>query len=141
MPQGWSLHSTYHVHPSGDRSTQFSDDDINTAKQLKAPSYVLALDDNKIRMFDPTSSKVLRDFSDKNNMRSYSNGSLVDETPPTPSPTTPPAAAASPPPTQAPPMGDTPAATVPVAGSRITMKDFAARHRATKYKPKTVHIR
>ncbi|HTV97797.1 MAG TPA: hypothetical protein VME42_17500 [Steroidobacteraceae bacterium] len=58
VPKGWQLNSTYHTHPSGDRSTQFSDDDINTAQQLKAPSYVLARDDNKIRMFDPASSKV-----------------------------------------------------------------------------------
>jgi proteasome lid subunit RPN8/RPN11 len=136
VPNGWQLHSTYHTHPSGDRSTQFSNDDINISRQLKAPSYILAQDDDKIRMFDPTSSKVLNDRSighASNNM--FSNGSLVDETP-----APPPSDAATPPPPPPPPAT---AAVVPVTGSRITMKDFAAHHRArtTKYKHKIVHIK
>jgi proteasome lid subunit RPN8/RPN11 len=135
VPPGWQLHSTYHTHPSGARSTQFSDDDINTAQQLKAPSYVLARDDNKIRMFDPASSKVQKDSFPSTNR--YSTGSLVDETPPAP-PTAPPAGTDAPPPA-APAQ---PAATTPVSGSRITMKDFAAKHRArtTKYKHKIVQV-
>lgn len=137
VPQGWQLHSTYHTHPSGMRSTQFSGDDIDTANQLKAPSYILARDDDKVRMFDPKSSKVSTDIT--NGRVSYSNGSLVDETPPTLPPATP-AVATAPPPTQAPPTPASPAA-VPVTGSRITMKDFATRHRAQKYKPKIVHIK
>lgn len=137
VPKGWQLHSTYHTHPSGPRSTQFSDDDISTAQQLKVPSYVLALDDNKIRVFDPASSKVAIDTNKRFNNR-YSNGSVVDETPPTPP------VATEPSPTPVPPVGAAPAApaaTVPVTGSKITMRDFAARHRVQKYKHKTVHIK
>jgi hypothetical protein len=148
VPQGWKLHSTYHTHPSGDRSTQFSDDDISTAQQLKAPSYVLARDDNKIRMFDPASSKVSKDAgAGKFASSRYSNGSLVDEAPPktvddTPpktaddTPPAPAAAAAAPAPAPAP-------TAVPVTGSRITMKEFVDRHRAqtTKYKHTVVHIK
>src|SRR6202044_1630458 len=58
VPQGWTLHSTYHTHPSGPRTTQFSDNDVSTAQQLNAPSYMLARDDNNIRKFDPASSTV-----------------------------------------------------------------------------------
>ncbi len=116
----------------------FSDDDINVSQKLKAPSYILARDDNKIKMFDPTSSKVQKDTSfgaQFGQGTRFSYGSPVDETPPTP------ALAAAPPPAQAPPAQTPSAPTVqPVAGSRI-MKDFAARHRAQKYKPKTVHIK
>jgi hypothetical protein len=156
VPQGWQLHSTYHTHPAGEpRSTQFSPNDVSTAQQLKAPSYVLARADDKIRMFDPASSKVLKD--DSNSQLKYSLGSVVDETPPkaadTPAPASagvpapslppPPVAAATPSPAPAQPAPTAPAATVPVTGSRITMDDFANRHRAqtTKYKHKIVHIK
>lgn len=137
VPKGWQLHSTYHTHPSGDRSTQFSDDDINTAQQLKARSYVLARDDDKIRMFDPASSAVSKTSSGgklSSGVR-FSNGSMVDETPP---PTPPPTPVATAEPDPAPPS-----TTVPVAGSRITMQDFAARHRAqtTARRHKIVHIK
>lgn len=132
VPKGWQLHSTYHTHPSGDRSTQFSDDDIGMSQQLKAPSYVLAQDDGKIRKFDPASSPISKNtssgkFSSGNR---YSAGSLVDETPPDP-----PAVTAAPP-------DAAPATTVPVSGSRI-MADVASRHRAqtTKYRHKIVHIK
>lgn len=149
VPQGWQLNSTYHTHPSGDRSMQFSDNDISTAQQLKAPSYVLARDDNKVRVFDPASSKVLPDTaSGKLSNLKFSYGSVVNETPPTP---TTPALATAPPATQAPPVGDTapatasvtgtPAETAPVSGSRVTMTEFAARHRAKKYKHKVVHVK
>ena len=151
VPKGWVLHSTYHTHPAGALSTQFSEDDIDTAKQLKAPSYVLARADNKVRMFDPSSSKV-QSSSDPTRFGTpgtkFSNGSLVDETPPktpdaaaTPAPAAAfPAAAAAPAPAAAAPA---PAAAVPVDGSRITMKDFVNRHRAqtTKYKHTVVHIK
>jgi len=145
IPKGWSLDSTYHSHPSGKRSTQFSEDDISTAQQLKVPSYVLAYDDNKIRMFDPASSKVSKDdFGDKMSTARVSNGSIVDETPSAPPPSV--ATDAKPTPTQAPVTSavapTTPAATVPVSGSRITMKDFVARHRAqtTQYRHKIVNV-
>lgn len=138
VPKGWQLDSTYHTHPSGDRSTQFSDDDINTAQQLKARSYVLARDDDKIRMFDPASSAVSKNSSGGGKLASgvrFSNGSMVDETPP-PAPPPAPVAAAGPDPAP-------PATTVPVAGSRITMQDFATRHRAqtTARRHKIVHIK
>jgi len=134
VPQGWSLHSTYHTHPiAGDRSTQFSDNDISTAKQLSAPSYILARADNKIRVFDPDSSTVLKEAGSLMvGGRSYSLGSPVDETPPPP-----PLAAAVPTPTSPAPA---PIAEAPISGSLI-MDDFAAKHRATKYKPKIVHIK
>jgi proteasome lid subunit RPN8/RPN11 len=137
VPQGWQLHSTYHTHPSGQRSTVFSGDDIDTAQQLKAPSYVLARDDNKIRTFDPASSKVSKDSSWKFSDNRYSNGSLIDETPPKSTPEPAPSAVATAAPSPA------PAATVPVAGSRVTMKDFVNHHRAqtTKYRHKIVHIK
>jgi proteasome lid subunit RPN8/RPN11 len=139
VPQGWQLHSTYHTHPSGDRSTQFSNGDITTAQRLKAPSYVLAFDDNKIRMFDPASSKVLKDTSGDpfSSDSRFSNGSLVNETPLTAAPKPQMLAAAPAPPTPAP----APPAPVLVAGNRITMKDFAVRHRAARYKHKIVHIK
>lgn len=135
VPKGWQLHSTYHTHPSGDRSTQFSDDDINTAQQLKARSYVLARDDDKIRMFDPASSAVSKNSSGSklsSGVR-FSNGSMVDETPPPP---TTPAVTAGPDPAP-------PATAVPITGSRITMKDFATRHRAraSTHRHKIVHIK
>ena len=137
VPQGWALHSTYHTHPiEGTRSTQFSGDDINTAKQLKAPSYILARADDKIRMFDPASSKVLKDPPAPGSAldgSSYSLGTPVDETPPPP-----PLSAAVP--TPAPAPAPTDAAAVPVTGSLI-MDEFAAKHRAKKYKPKIVHIK
>lgn len=135
VPQGWSLHSTYHTHPiEGDRSTQFSDEDVSTANQLKAPSYILARADDKIRMFDPASSKVLKDSAGSSMVggRSYSLGSPVDETPPPP-----PLAAAVPTPTSPAPA---PIAEAPISGSLI-MDDFAAKHRATKYKPKIIQIK
>lgn len=141
VPQGWTLQSTYHTHPSGQRSTQFSDDDINTAQQLKVPSYILARDDNKVRMFDPASSKIQRDSGGDRFANRFSSGSVVDETPPTPpAPQTPPAASAVA--TNQPTTPPPPAATVPVDGSRIAMKDFAAKHRTqtTKYKNKIVHV-
>jgi hypothetical protein len=137
VPPGWTLHSTYHSHPSGKRSTQFSEDDINTAQQLKVPSYVLAYDDNKVRIFDPATSKTSKDdFGDKMSTARVSNGSVVDETPPKNA--APSVATASPPV----PTTPAPATTVPVAGSRITMKDFVAHHRAqtTKYKHKIVNV-
>lgn len=137
VPQGWKLHSTYHTHPSGPLSTQFSGDDISTSQQLKAPSYILAHDDNKIRVFDPANSKLMRDTSSSSvSTNKVSNGSPVDETPPTP-----PAAAVAPP-EPAPPVSNAPATTTPVSGSRITMKDFVAQHRAqtTKYRHKIVHV-
>jgi hypothetical protein len=141
VPQGWQLHSTYHTHPVGPRSTQFSDDDINTAQQLKAPSYVLARADDKVRMFDPASSKISKDQSSGDMLAKtrFSNGSVVDETPP--APPAPPAVAAAP--TQAAPVANPPATPVPVTGSRITMNDFASKHRAqtTKYRHKIVHIK
>lgn len=104
VPQGWKLHSTYHTHPQGPRSTQFSDDDINTAQQLKAPSYILTLADNKIRTFDPASSKVSQDGSGGGMLSKsrFAYGNVVDETPPPPPETPPTATAATPPPTQAP---------------------------------------
>jgi hypothetical protein len=149
VPKGWQLHSTYHTHPSGDRSTQFSDDDINTSQQLKAPSYILARDDDKIRMFDPASSQVLKPYSggrlSNSSNNKYSIGGLVDEAPPAPAP--PPAplspAVAITPPTTPPTAPVASATTVPVAGSRITMKDFASQHRAqtTKYRHKIVQIK
>lgn len=132
VPQGWSLHSTYHTHPSGDRSTQFSDDDINISQQLKAPSYVLARDDNKIRMFDPASSKISTDGRFSTNR--YSTGSAVDETPAPPIPVTP---------TSPPPTVDSAPTTTSISGSRITMNDFAAQHRAqtTKYRHSVIQIK
>jgi|HubBroStandDraft_1064217.scaffolds.fasta_scaffold09776_6 hypothetical protein len=154
VPQGWQLHSTYHTHPAGPRSNAFSEDDVATANQLKAPSYILSLADNKVRVFDPASSQVLKDPSGGSllNGRRFSNGSIVDETPPTTSPAasalpipppTTPATATQPSPSPVPPAATLPAATVPIDGSRITMKDFAARHRAqtTKYRHKIVHIK
>ena len=75
IPQGWSLHSIYHTHPSGDRSNQFSSHDISTAKQLKTPSYLLSIDDNKIRVFDPASSKVSKDSM----VARFAYGNVVDE--------------------------------------------------------------
>jgi hypothetical protein len=138
IPKGWQLHSTYHTHPAAeDRSTQFSPNDIDTATQLKAPSYVLAREDNKIRVFDPSTSKVQKDPGPGSLVGGlkYSNGSLVDETPPAPDAdaSTAPSAGVAP----------SPATTTPVTGSRITMKDFAARHRAmtTKYKHRVIHIK
>jgi hypothetical protein len=135
VPQGWQLHSTYHTHPSGYRSTQFSDDDINMANQLKAPSYVLARDDNKIRVFDPSSTKVQTDTgAGAMGKNKFSYGSLVDESPPTlPSTQT----------ADASPQASAPATVTPVSGSRITMKDFSSRHRAktTKYKHRVVNIK
>jgi proteasome lid subunit RPN8/RPN11 len=134
VPKGWSLHSTYHTHPSGDRSTQFSDDDINMSQQLKAPSYVLAQDDNKIRVFDPASSTISKNSSGGRfaSGNKYATGSPIDETPPM-------QAVASAP---TPPADPQPTTTVPVTGSRITMKDFAAKHRArtTKYRHKIVNV-
>jgi hypothetical protein len=149
VPQGWQLHSTYHTHPAGPRSTMFSGDDIDTASQLKAPSYILTLGDNKIKMFDPASSKVSKDSSWNFSDNRYSNGSIVNEAPPAPAAPTPSVATSAPAPTQAqpvadataPPAEDAPDATVPVAGSRITMKEFATKHRVKKYKHKIVHIR
>lgn len=145
VPKGWQLHSTYHTHPAGQLSTQFSDNDIDTAKQLKAPSYVLAREDDKVRMFDPTSSKVQSDAGPAGFGRvRFATGSLVDETPPkAPAPaagdlTAPP----SPPAAATPPA---PAAAVPISGSRRTptMREFVDHHRAqtTKYKHKIVHIK
>lgn len=130
VPQGWALNSTYHTHPAGPQSTQFSDDDINTAQQLKAPSYVLAHFDNKIRMFDPASSPISKNVTGR-----FSPGSLVDESKPLPAP-------APTSPTQVADVGDAKAAAVPVSGSRI-MRDFASRHRTqtTKYRPQIVHVK
>ena len=146
VPKGWKLHSTYHTHPAGPLSTQFSDNDVDTAQQLKAPCYVLARDDDKVRVFDPASSKVSYDVHPGHfGGGRFSNGSLVDETPPAPAPAQPPAAAApsvaAPSPPTAPTAADAPAPVtpVPVTASRVTMKDFAARHRVTKYKRQAVH--
>jgi hypothetical protein len=138
IPKGWQLHSTYHTHPAGEeRSTQFSPNDIDTATQLKAPSYVLARKDDKIRVFDPSSSKVQKDPGPGSLVGGikYSNGSLVDETPPAPDADAAPASSAG--------AAPATATTTPVTGSRITMKDFASRHRAqtTKYKHRVIHIR
>jgi hypothetical protein len=140
VPPGWALHSTFHTHPSGDRSTLFSEGDISTAKRLKTPSYVLARDDDKIRMFDPASSKVWQDSSGGlSAQQRYSSGSLVKETPPTPQPAPQAPALATAPD----PATSAPAAPVLVAGNRISMRNFAARHRAqtTKYRHKVVHIK
>jgi hypothetical protein len=119
----------------------FSDGDINTAKQLNAPSYILSQDDNKIRMFDPNSSKVQK--LNASGRYNFSYGSTVDETPPKADTAAAPAAPVSPaaPTASAPPPA--PATTTPVTGDKITMKDFADRHRAktTKYKHRVVHIR
>lgn len=140
VPRGWTLHSTYHTHPAGPRSTLFSGDDITTSQQLKAPSYVLALGDNKIRIFDPASSKVLKDTSTgRFSNGSFSYGDTVDESKlPKPLEASEPEATA-----QTPPVKGPPTATVPVAGSRVTMKDFVTRHRAqtTKYRHQIVHIK
>jgi len=137
MPKGWELHATYHTHPSGDRSTQFSEDDINTAQQLKVPSYILPFDDNKVHMFDPSSSKVLKDTTAASGRFpvKYSLGSVVDETPPE---TPPSVASADPAPTTSP----APTSTTQVSGSRI-MSRFAASHRAqtTKYRHRVVLIK
>jgi proteasome lid subunit RPN8/RPN11 len=148
VPKGWQLHSTYHTHPAGeDRSTQFSDNDISTAQQLKAPSYVLALADNKVRMFDPASSPVSKDSAGSLvGSTRYALGSVVNETPPTPPPppeTPAPALADNATPAATPAPAPAPAASVPVTGSRVTMKDFASRHRAqtTKYRHKIVHVK
>ncbi len=157
VPKGWQLHSTYHTHPSGSRSTLFSGDDISMAQQLKAPSYVLALDDNKVRMFDPASSKVSKNQSvgrDAND-GTFAYGSQVDESklpqaladvPPAPLPPSAPVPPAPVPPAAPPsPVASAPAsaAAIPVTGSRVTMKDFASQHRAatTKYRHKIIDIK
>lgn len=149
IPAGWALHSTYHTHPSGQYSTRFSDDDIGMAQQLKAPSYVLARDDDKIRMFDPASSKISTSSQGGSlNKARFSDGSLVNEAPPAPTQPPDPSIPATPPPAppsvaSAPPTPAPAAYVVPVTGSRITMKDFASKHRAqtTQYKHKIVHIK
>lgn len=139
VPKGWQLHSTYHTHPVGPNSTLFSDDDVNTSKQLKAPSYVLALGDNKVRMFDPASTKTSKDTTtgDMFSKKLISYGDPVDETPPkTPEPSV------AVPHLVTPPVVTAPAAEVPVSGSRV-MSNFATQHRAktTKYRHKIVHIK
>jgi proteasome lid subunit RPN8/RPN11 len=78
VPAGWSLNSTYHTHPSGDRSTEFSENDIDTAQQLKAPSYILPFDDPRVRVFYPSSSRMLRDISSGDLFSTYSYGSLIE---------------------------------------------------------------
>jgi len=70
----------------------------------------------------------------------------VNETPPTPPPppeTPAPALADNATPAATPAPAPAPAASVPVTGSRVTMKDFASRHRAqtTKYRHKIVHVK
>jgi hypothetical protein len=142
VPKGWQLHSTYHTHPLGYDSNKFSEDDINTAQQLKAPSYVLSFGDNKIRNFDPATSPISKNSAGTMaGGTRYALGSVVDETPPKVAD----APAAAPPTADtSPPTADTsPPAAVPVAGSRITMKEFASRHRSktTKYQGKVVHIK
>jgi hypothetical protein len=145
VPKGWQLDSTFHTYPSGDRSTQFSDNDISTAQQLKAPSYVLARDDNKIRIFDPASSPVSRDTRGSLTAGArFALGDVVDETPPAPASTPPTQLAASTPaptPAPTPPAPSAPPLMASITGSRITMKDFAAKHRVTRYRHKIVRIK
>ena len=81
MPRGWQLSAIFHTHPSGDNSLMFSGDDVNMAQQLKVPSYILPADDNKIRLFDPTASKVVASHLDPS--KTYFNGSIVSESPAT----------------------------------------------------------
>lgn len=76
IPQGWSLHSIYHTHPLGPRSTQFSGDDVASARQLKMASYMLARADNKIRVFYPSNSKV---STDSVVVGCFAYGKVVDE--------------------------------------------------------------
>lgn len=62
-PDPWQLAGLYHTHPSsgsygesavppGD-TEMFSPNDVDVAKQLKVPSYILSYFDNKIRSYDP----------------------------------------------------------------------------------------
>lgn len=73
--QPWQLDSIYHSHPSAPRSTQFSQDDIDIAQRLGVPSYILTRYDNKVRLFDPATSPVVK--SPEGN---FSPGTVVDET-------------------------------------------------------------
>lgn len=77
VPAGWQLDSLYHTHPQGPQSSLFSEDDISTAQRLKVPSYVLSRYDNRIRRFDPASSRVSKSVTGE-----YSAGELLDETAP-----------------------------------------------------------
>src|SRR5262245_59477351 len=64
VPQGWQLQALYHTHPKGPESTVFSADDVDMAGQLKMPSYILPLQDNKVRKFDPASSAIVKNSRD-----------------------------------------------------------------------------
>jgi proteasome lid subunit RPN8/RPN11 len=143
VPKGWTLHSTYHTHPSGENSTMFSGDDISTAQQLKAPSYILARDDNKIRVFDPATSKTFDDDSSGGRFfgwqgieRQHRGRGSADTSANSRAARRP---GFAPPAAATPPAG--PVTTTSVGGSRITMDRFAAQHRARKYRHKVVHIK
>lgn len=73
----WQLDSIYHSHPAGPRSTVFSQDDLDVAQRLGVPSYILTRYDNKVRVFDPASSPIVKS-PDGN----FAHGDVVDETPP-----------------------------------------------------------
>lgn len=74
MPAGWQLDSLYHTHPQGPQSSLFSEDDISTAQRRKVPTYVLSRYDNRIRSFDPATSKVSKSANGE-----YAPGELLDE--------------------------------------------------------------
>lgn len=77
VPPGWQMAALFHTHPVGARSTEFSPDDIDMARQLKVPSYILPLYDGKVRSFDPASSPV-----SKSPQGPFAVGSVVEDAPP-----------------------------------------------------------
>ena len=60
VPPGWQLDSLYHTHPQGPQSSVFSQEDIRVARRLNVPSYMLSRYDNKIRKFDPATSRIVQ---------------------------------------------------------------------------------
>lgn len=81
VPQGWQMSATFHTHPNGPNSTNFSGDDVNMAQQLKMPSYILPYQDNTIRKFDPADRASNHVYNSGDPDRAYAPGVSVTEGP------------------------------------------------------------
>jgi proteasome lid subunit RPN8/RPN11 len=53
LPASGSLAAVYHTHPDGGESKLFSPEDVRQSKALGLPSYIAALEDGSVRVFEP----------------------------------------------------------------------------------------
>lgn len=74
MPKACSLAALYHVHPPLPGSVRFSEDDVLSAKSFEVPSYIGAMVDGTVRMFDP---QTMRSEQYPGYLRPTAAGTLV----------------------------------------------------------------